>query len=96
MPVRWSTSSPSTTKEASRRLRPAITSRSQHLATKLLGSKLSYHALRVSLVVLALVAAYMVYKVGDLGAKAVWEGRLQAAAGHAFPGGPPGGGYPAP
>jgi hypothetical protein len=64
------------------------------LADGVLGSKLTYHALRVSLVVLALVAAYMVYKVGDLGAKAVWEGRLQAAGGHAFPGGPPG--YPAP
>jgi hypothetical protein len=50
------------------------------LADGVLGSRTTYHALRVGLVVLALVSAYMVYKVGDLGAKAVWEGRLQAAA----------------
>jgi len=35
--------------------------------------------LRILLVVLALVSAYMVFKVGDLGAKAVWAGRLQHA-----------------
>ncbi len=35
--------------------------------------------LRGLLVVLALVCAYYVYRVGDLGAKAVWQGRLQAA-----------------
>jgi hypothetical protein len=29
---------------------------------------------------LALVSAYMVFKVGDLGAKAVWAGRLQHSA----------------
>jgi hypothetical protein len=50
------------------------------LADGVLGSRTTYHALRVGLVVLALVSAYMVYKVGDLGAKAVWAGRLQAAA----------------
>jgi hypothetical protein len=66
------------------------------LADRVLGSRTAYHALRVGLVVLALVSTYLVYKVGDLGAKAVWEGRIQAAAGHGFPGGPPGGGYPAP
>jgi hypothetical protein len=33
--------------------------------------------LRVLLVVLALVSAYYVYRVGDLGAKAVWQSRLQ-------------------
>jgi hypothetical protein len=50
------------------------------IADVLLGSRVSYVALRVALVLLALVCAYYVYKVGDLGAKAVWESRLQAAA----------------
>jgi hypothetical protein len=35
--------------------------------------------LRVLLVVLALAAAFWVFRVGDLGAKAVWQGRIQAA-----------------
>jgi hypothetical protein len=61
------------------------------IADALLGSKARYVALRVALVVLALVCAYYVYRVGDLGAKAVWAGRLQAAA-H----GPPGGAPPTP
>jgi hypothetical protein len=52
-------------------------------------------ALRVVLVVLSLVAGYMCFRTGDLGAKAVWQGRLQAAHG-GFPGGPggPGGAVP--
>jgi uncharacterized membrane protein len=50
------------------------------IADTLLGSRVNYMALRVVLVVLALVSAFLVYKVGDLGAKAVWQGRLQAAA----------------
>jgi hypothetical protein len=58
------------------------------IADSLLGSDGGYLVLRVLLVVLALVSAFLVYKVGDLGAKAVWEGRLQAAGG-GFPGGPP-------
>jgi hypothetical protein len=53
-------------------------------------------ALRVALVLLAVVAGYMCFRTGDLGAKAVWQGRLQAAHG-GFPGGPGGprgaGGY---
>jgi hypothetical protein len=36
-------------------------------------------ALRVVLVVLSLVAGYMCFRTGDLGAKAVWQGRIQAA-----------------
>ena len=56
------------------------------LADRPLSPAASYLALRAGLVVLALVSAYMVYKVGDLGAKAVWAGRLQA--------GPPG--FPGP
>jgi hypothetical protein len=45
----------------------------------LLGSRAASIGLRVTLLVLALVAAFYVYRVGDLGARAVWEGRLQAA-----------------
>ncbi len=49
--------------------------------------KAVFTALRVALVLLSIGAGYMVFRTGDLGAKAVWEGRLQAA--HAgFPGGP--------
>jgi hypothetical protein len=58
------------------------------IADDMLGPAASYRLLRVALVLLALVSAYMVYKVGDLGAKAVWEGRLHAGGGF---GGPPGG-----
>jgi hypothetical protein len=58
-------------------------------------------ALRLVLVLLSIVAGYMCFRTGDLGAKAVWEGRIQAA--HAAgPGGtgepglapPPGTGTP--
>lgn len=54
------------------------------IVDRLLSPTRSVLALRIALVVLAIVCAYLVYKVGDLGAKAVWEGRLQQ-------GGPPGG-----
>ncbi|HUB04598.1 MAG TPA: hypothetical protein VMA76_05995 [Solirubrobacteraceae bacterium] len=43
--------------------------------------------LRIALVVLAIVCAYFVFHTGDLGAKAVWQGRLSG-------GGPGGGGGP--
>jgi hypothetical protein len=46
-------------------------------------------ALCFALVLLSLGAGYMTFRTGDLGAKAVWEGRLQAAH-HGFPGGPGG------
>jgi hypothetical protein len=46
----------------------------------LLGSDAVRALLRGLLVLLALVAAYYVFRVGDLGAKAVWAGRLAAAA----------------
>jgi hypothetical protein len=55
----------------------------------LLSPKPILTALRVVLVVVALVAGYMCFRTGDLGAKAVWQGRLQAAQG-GFPGGPGG------
>lgn len=43
----------------------------------LLGSRAVYLLLRVALVLFAVLCAYYVVRVGDLGAKAVWEGRLQ-------------------
>jgi uncharacterized membrane protein len=48
---------------------------------ELLSSKALFSALRVLLVLLAIVTGYMVFRTGDLGAKAVWQGRLQAAHG---------------
>jgi hypothetical protein len=62
------------------------------IADRLLAPRSSYTVLRVLLVLLAIGSAYMVFKVGDLGAKAVWQGRLQHAGGPGpggFPGGPP-------
>ncbi len=65
----------------------------------LLSSRSMFNALRVVLVALSIGAGYMTFRTGDLGAKAVWEGRLQAAH-HGFagaPGGrlqPPGAGAP--
>jgi uncharacterized membrane protein len=54
-----------------------------------LSSRSMFMALRVVLVLLAISAGYMVFRTGDLGAKAVWQGRLQAAqrGGAAGPGG---------
>ncbi len=49
-------------------------------------------ALRVALVLLSIGTGYMVFRTGDLGAKAVWQGRIQAA--HA--GGPGGPGFAPP
>ena len=54
---------------------------------RLLTPKPVLAALRVLLVVLSVGAGYMCFRTGDLGAKAVWEGRVQAAHG-GFPGGP--------
>lgn len=50
------------------------------IADRLLTSRNNMLLLKVALVVLGLVSAYMVWRVGDLGAKAVWAGRLQSAA----------------
>jgi len=58
----------------------------------LLSSRSMFSALRVLLVLLSIGAGYMVFRTGDLGAKAVWQGRLQAAHG----GGPLGSGTPGP
>jgi hypothetical protein len=46
---------------------------------RVLGPRGVFTALRLVLVLLALGAAVMVFRVGDLGAKAVWQGRIQAA-----------------
>jgi uncharacterized membrane protein len=46
---------------------------------RLLSSRSVFNGLRVVLVVLALGAGFMTFRTGDLGAKAVWAGRLQAA-----------------
>jgi uncharacterized membrane protein len=63
------------------------------IVDRLLAPRSMFTALRVALVLLSIGAGYMVFRTGDLGAKAVWEGRLQAA--HAgFPGGPGGPGEP--
>jgi hypothetical protein len=51
----------------------------------LLSSKTVFAALRVVLVLLSIGAGYMAFRTGDLGAKAVWQGRIQAAE-HGFPG----------
>jgi uncharacterized membrane protein len=51
----------------------------------LLAPKSILTALRVALVVLAVGAGYMAFRTGDLGAKAVWQGRLQGGHG-GFPG----------
>jgi hypothetical protein len=57
------------------------------IVDRLLSPKPVLAALRVVLVLLAIGAGYMCFRTGDLGAKAVWEGRVHAAHG-GFPGGP--------
>jgi hypothetical protein len=55
----------------------------------LLSSRSMLTALRVVLVLVSIGAGYMTFRTGDLGAKAVWQGRIQAAH-SGFPGGPGG------
>jgi uncharacterized membrane protein len=62
---------------------------------RLLSPRSVFTALRLALVLLSVGAGYMVFRTGDLGAKAVWQGRLQAAR-HGFPGGPGIPGLPTP
>jgi uncharacterized membrane protein len=50
------------------------------LADRPLSSPAVFTFLRVAVVVLALVAGLMTFRTGDLGAKAVWAGRLQHAS----------------
>jgi hypothetical protein len=49
------------------------------IVDRTLAARSTLLTLRVLLVVLALACAFWVFRVGDLGAKAVWQGRLQAA-----------------
>jgi uncharacterized membrane protein len=56
-----------------------------------LASRSAFNALRLFLVVLAIGAGFMTFRTGDLGAKAVWAGRLHARPanlGRALPPGP--------
>jgi hypothetical protein len=57
-----------------------------HLIDTALSPRRVFTALRLLLVVLSLAAAVMVFRVGDLGAKAVWQGRIQAAQAQAHSG----------
>jgi hypothetical protein len=56
----------------------------------LLSAKSILVALRVVLVLVSLGGGYMVFRTGDLGAKAVWQGRIQAAQASGPRPGPPG------
>jgi hypothetical protein len=51
-------------------------------ADRLLSPPAMLTTLRVLVVVLALVAGFFTFRTGDLGAKAVWAGKLQAASRH--------------
>jgi hypothetical protein len=50
------------------------------IADRLLSPPAMLTTLRVLVVVLALVAGFFTFRTGDLGAKAVWTGKLQAAS----------------
>ena len=52
------------------------------LADRPLSSPAVFTTLRALVVVLAIVAGFMTFRTGDLGARAVWAGRLQAAEAH--------------
>jgi hypothetical protein len=49
------------------------------IVDRLLAPRSTFNALRILLVMLAIGAGFMTFRSGDLGAKAVWAGRLQAA-----------------
>jgi hypothetical protein len=49
------------------------------IVDRLLAPPAVFATLRVLVVVLALVAGFFTFRTGDLGAKAVWAGKLQAA-----------------
>lgn len=49
------------------------------LVDRPLSSRAIFTALRVVLVLVSLGAGYMTFRTGDLGAKAVWQGRVQSA-----------------
>jgi hypothetical protein len=67
------------------------------IVDRLLSPRSVSRSLGALLVVLCLGAGYMVFRTGDLGAKAVWQGRIRAAqgaAGFGLPGGLPPGARP--
>ena len=55
-----------------------------HIVDGPLSSRSLFTALRVALVLVAIGAGYMTFRTGDLGAKAVWQGRLQPQHGRAL------------
>lgn len=57
-----------------------------NIVDQLLSPKPIFAALRICLVLVAIGAGYMCFRTGDLGARAVWQGRIQAAQ-HGGPGG---------
>ena len=57
------------------------------IVDRTLSARSTLLTLRVLLVVLALAAVFWVFRVGDLGAKAVWQGRIQAAQAQRGPAG---------
>jgi uncharacterized membrane protein len=59
------------------------------IVDRLLSGRSVLTGLCVVLVLLSIGAGYMCFRTGDLGAKAVWQGRLHGSGG--FPGGGPGG-----
>jgi hypothetical protein len=61
------------------------------IVDRLLSARSIFTMLRVGLVLLSIGAGYMCFRTGDLGAKAVWSGRIQAARS-----GGPGGYQPVP
>jgi uncharacterized membrane protein len=58
------------------------------IVDQLLSSKSLFGALRVVLVLVAIVSGFMTFRTGDLGAKAVWQGRVHAGGFGGGPGGP--------
>jgi hypothetical protein len=52
------------------------------IVDRLLAPPAVFSTLRVLVVILALVAAFFTFRTGDLGAKAVWAGKIQAAERH--------------
>jgi hypothetical protein len=49
------------------------------LVDRALASRTTFSALRIVMAALSIAGAIMVFRVGDLGARAVWQGRIQAA-----------------
>ena len=60
------------------------------IVDRLLSPKAVFSGLCLLLVLLSIGAGYMVFRTGTLGAKAVWQGRIQAAEAAAAHGGPAG------